>query len=156
LPLFLHCRAAFKDFVGLVGPYLPKLPRRGLVHSFVGTSAQMRAHVEMGFDVGVNGFSFQDGESLEMAREIPLERLQIETDAPWGGIPAGSELAKRYLANTPASPKSKKKDSFETGFMVKVRNESYTMERVAHLVAGFKGLGVEEVADVARRNSVNM
>ncbi|GKT91054.1 deoxyribonuclease TatD [Colletotrichum tofieldiae] len=156
LPLFLHCRAAFDDFVDVVKPYLSNLPRRGLVHSFVGTSAQMKALVEMGFDVSVNGFSFQDRESLEMVREIPLERLQIETDAPWGEIPAGSEVAKRYLTNAPALPQSKKKDKFEMGLMVKGRNESCTMDRVAFVVAGLKGLTVEEVADAAWRNSVNM
>ncbi|KZL68459.1 family hydrolase [Colletotrichum incanum] len=156
LPLFLHCRAAFDDFVDVVKPYIPNLPRRGLVHSFVGTSAQMKALVEMGFDVSVNGFSFQDKESLEMVREIPLERLQIETDAPWGEIPAGSEVAKRYLTNAPALPQSKKKDKFEMGSMVKGRNESCTMNRVAFVVAGLKGLSVEEVADAAWRNSVKM
>ncbi|GKT45064.1 deoxyribonuclease Tat-D [Colletotrichum spaethianum] len=156
LPLFLHCRAAFDDFVDVVKPYLPNLPRRGLVHSFVGTSVQMKALVEMGFDVSVNGFSFQDKESLEMVREIPLERLQIETDAPWGEIPAGSEVAKTFLTNAPALPQSKKKDKFEMGLMVKGRNESCTIDRVAFIVAGLKGLSVEEVADAAWRNSVNM
>ncbi|KAK2015167.1 TatD family hydrolase [Colletotrichum eremochloae] len=156
LPLFLHCRAAFDDFADVIGPYLSKLPRRGLVHSFVGTSTQMKTLVEMGFDVSVNGFSFQDRASLDMVREVPLERLQIETDAPWGEIPAGSELAKRYLANAPGLPPSKKKDKFEMGLMVKGRNESCMMERVAYVVAGLKGLSVEEVADVAWKNSVNM
>ncbi|TDZ27329.1 Deoxyribonuclease Tat-D [Colletotrichum spinosum] len=156
LPLFLHCRAAFDDFVAVITPYLPKLPKRGLVHSFVGTAAQMRALTGMGFDVSVNGFSFRDRASLEMVREIPLERLQIETDAPWGEIPANSEVAKRYLAHAPGLPQSKKKDKFELGLMVKGRNESCTMERVAFVVAGLKGVAVEEVAEAAWRNSVRM
>ncbi|OHE97951.1 TatD family hydrolase [Colletotrichum orchidophilum] len=156
LPLFLHCRAAYDDFVETIKPYIPSLPRRGLVHSFVGTSAQMGTLVELGFDVSVNGFSFQDRESLEMVRDIPLERLQIETDAPWGEIPAGSEVAKRYLDNAPALPQSKKKDKFELGLMVKGRNESCAMDRVAFVVAGLKGLSVEEVAEAAWRNSVKM
>ncbi|KAF4812668.1 Deoxyribonuclease Tat-D [Colletotrichum siamense] len=156
LPLFLHCRAAYDDFVEVIKPYLPNLPRRGLVHSFVGSAEQMKGLVEMGFDVSVNGFSFQDRESLEMVREIPLDRLQIETDAPWGEIPAGSEVAKKYLTNAPSLPQSKKKDKFELGLMVKGRNESCTMDRVAFVVAGLKGITVEEVADAAWRNSVKM
>ncbi|OBR07339.1 TatD family hydrolase [Colletotrichum higginsianum IMI 349063] len=156
LPLFLHCRAAFDDFVDIIGPYLPNLPRRGLVHSFVGTAAQMKALVDMGFDVGVNGFSLQDRGGLEMVRDVPLGRLQIETDAPWGEIPAGSGVGKRYLANAPAAAQSKKKDKFEMGLMVKGRNESCAMDRVAYVVAGLKGLSVEEVADAAWRNSINM
>ncbi|RYP74999.1 hypothetical protein DL771_002647 [Monosporascus sp. 5C6A] len=63
LPLSPHCRAAFDDFVATITPYVPKLPRRGLVHSFVGTSAEMQALVSLGFDVRINGFSFQDRES---------------------------------------------------------------------------------------------
>ncbi|KXH41763.1 TatD family hydrolase [Colletotrichum simmondsii] len=156
LPLFLHCRAAYDDFVEIIKPYLPNLPRRGLVHSFVGTSAQMKTLVELGLDVSVNGFGFQDRESLEMVRDIPLENLQIETDAPWGEIPAGSEVAKRYLGSASALPQSKKKDKFELGLMVKGRNESCTMDRVAFVVAGLKGLSVDEVADAAWRNSVKM
>ncbi|KAL2880773.1 hypothetical protein SGCOL_003800 [Colletotrichum sp. CLE4] len=156
LPLFLHCRAAYDDFVEIIKPYLPNLPRRGLVHSFVGTSAQMRTLVELGFDISVNGFSFQDRESLEMVRDIPLEHLQIETDAPWGEIPAGSEVAKRYLGNASALPQSKKKDKFELGLMVKGRNESCTMDRVAFVVAGLKGLSVDDIAEAAWRNNVKM
>ncbi|KAF6811705.1 Deoxyribonuclease Tat-D 2 [Colletotrichum sojae] len=156
LPLFLHCRAAFDDFVEIIRPYLPSLPRGGLVHSFVGTTAQMLELVSMGLDVSVNGFSFQDRESLDMVREIPLEKLQIETDAPWGDIPANSEVAKRYLVNAPLLPPTKRRDKFEMGMMVKGRNESCSMERVAFVVAGVKGIAVEEVADAAWRNSIEM
>ena len=43
---------------------------------------------------------------------------------------------------------AKKRDKFEKGLMVKERNESCTMERVAMVVAGVKGRTVEEVASV--------
>lgn len=156
LPLFLHCRAAFDDFVAVITPYVPRLPRRGLVHSFVGTASQMQQLVSLGFDVSVNGFSFQDEASLDMVRALPLERLQIETDAPWGEIAASSEVGKRYLANAGPLPPSKKRDKFELGIMVKGRNESCLIERVAFVVAGVKGVTVEEVAEAAWRNSVAM
>jgi TatD DNase family protein len=156
LPLFLHCRAAFDDFVDILTPYLARLSQRGLVHSFVGTSKQMQKLVELGLDVSVNGFSFRNRESLEMIRHIPLERLQIETDAPWGELQASSEVAKTYLANATPLPASKKKDKFEMGKMVKERNESCTMERVAFVVAGLKSLSVEEVAGHAWANSTRM
>lgn len=158
LPLFLHCRAAFDDFVDVITPYLDRLPRRGwgLVHSFVGSTTQMEKLVELGFDISVNGFSFKDRESLDMVAAIPLEHLQIETDAPWGEIKSTSEVAKRYLANAPPLPASKKRDKWDTACMVKERNESCTIERVAYIVAGLKGITVDEVADAAWRNSVNM
>ncbi|KAI4865964.1 Mg-dependent DNase [Hypoxylon rubiginosum] len=156
LPLFLHCRAAFDDFVEVVTPYLGRLPRRGLVHSFVGSTAQMQKLVELGFDISINGFSFKDRESVDMVAAVPLERLQIETDAPWGEIKNGSEVAKQYLTNAPPLPPSKKRDKWDAACMVKERNESCTIERVAYVVAGLKGTTVDEVAEAAWRNSVNM
>lgn len=156
LPLFLHCRAAFDDFVAVLKPYLTHLPRRGLVHSFVGSSAQMMKLADMGFDISVNGFSFKDGESLEMVAAVPLDRLQLETDAPWGAIQPSSEVAKRYLVNAPPLPASKKRDKFQMGMMVKERNESCAMSQVAFIVAGLKGLSVEKVAHAAWQNSTTM
>jgi TatD DNase family protein len=156
LPLFLHCRAAFDDFVDIISPYLEQLPRRGLVHSFVGTRTQMEKLVELGFDVSVNGFSFLDRESLDMVAAIPLDKLQIETDAPWGEIKATSEIAKRYLMNAAPAPPNKKKDKWDPKYMVKERNESNSMERVAFVVAGVKGISVDEVANAAWQNSLKM
>ncbi|RAR05215.1 Mg-dependent DNase [Stemphylium lycopersici] len=61
LPLFLHCRAAFEDFVAILEPYLDQLPlRAGLVHSFVGTAQEMQKLVAMGLQVSVNNFAFRD------------------------------------------------------------------------------------------------
>ncbi|KAF9695750.1 hypothetical protein EKO04_005946 [Ascochyta lentis] len=158
LPLFLHCRAAFDDFVAILTPYWERLPlKSGLVHSFVGTTSQMQTLIEMGLEVSVNGFSFRDRESLEMVRAIPLEKLQIETDAPWGDIQATSEVSKAYLKNATKLPYvAKKKDKFVLGEMVKERNESCKMEGVALIVAGLKGVSVEEVADAAYINSTKM
>ncbi|KAI8723173.1 hypothetical protein NCS52_00172500 [Fusarium sp. LHS14.1] len=156
LPLFLHCRAAFDDFVEIMTPYMDKLPRRGLVHSFVGSTSQMEKLVSMGLDVSVNGFSFKDAESLEMASKIPLGSLQIETDAPWGELKSTSEVVKRYCTNAKALPASKKKDKWDSKCMIKERNESCSIERVAFVVAGLKGVSVDEVAAAAWQNSVKM
>lgn len=156
LPLFLHCRTAFDDFVSVMEEYMPKLAKGGLVHSFVGTTAQMQKLVSMGLDISVNGFSFKDRDSLEMTAAIPLDKLHLETDAPWGIIQTSSEVAKRYLGNAPTLPASKKKDKFVMGSMVKERNESCSMSHVAFIVAGLKGISVEEVAKAAWENSMRM
>ncbi|KAF1364860.1 Mg-dependent DNase [Lizonia empirigonia] len=158
LPLFLHCRAAYDDFVAILTPYLDRLPlRSGLVHSFVGTTFQMQTLIGLGLEVSVNGFSFRDRESLEMVRAIPLEKLQIETDAPWGEIQATSEVSKAYLKNATKLPfAAKKKEKFVMGEVIKERNESCKMGSVALIVAGLKGVNVEEVADAAFKNSTMM
>jgi TatD DNase family protein len=157
LPLFLHCRAAFDDFVEIMEGYVTQLPRSGLVHSFVGTAVQMQKLVALGLDISVNGFSFKDSASLEMVSQIPLDKLQIETDAPWGEIKDNDEVWKRYGKNCPSKPVTrKKKDKWEAGYMVKERNESSCIDRVAYVVAGLMGRNVDEIADAAFRNSLKM
>lgn len=83
LPLFLHSRAAAEDFERLLAPRLPKLPKKGVVHSFTGTLEEMNRLVALGLDIGVNGCSMKTEENLEVVRAIPLDRIQIETDGPW-------------------------------------------------------------------------
>jgi TatD DNase family protein len=83
LPLFLHMRAAAQDFEDILRPRLEKLPKGGLVHSFTGSLEEMRTLVDMGLDIGVNGCSLKTEENIAVVREVPLERLQIETDGPW-------------------------------------------------------------------------
>lgn len=156
LPLFLHCRAAVTDFVEIISPYLPHLPRGGVVHSFVGSIAEMQQLLDLGLDVSVNGFSFQTRESVGMVAALPLRNLHLETDAPWGEVKASSALAKRYLVNAPSLPASKKRDKHDPAFMVKERNESSAISVVAYTVAGIKGISVEEVANAAWENSVRM
>jgi TatD DNase family protein len=156
LPLFLHCRAAFEDFADIIKPYLAKLPKGGLVHSFVGSTDEMKNLLDLKLDISVNGFSLQDRESVDMVAAIPLERLQIETDAPWGEIKASSNLAKRYCIHAAPAPPSKKKDKWDAGSMVKERNESCNLHTVAFVVAGLKGCTVAEVANAAWRNSARM
>jgi TatD DNase family protein len=83
LPLFLHMRAAAEDFERLLKPRLAKLPKGGLVHSFTGSLEEMRSLVDLGLHIGVNGCSLKTEENLLVVKEIPLDRLQIETDGPW-------------------------------------------------------------------------
>lgn len=111
--------------------------------------------VELGFDISVNGISFKTEEQLDMVRAIPMERLQLETDAPWCEIPT-SDLIKEYLKDALPLPSSRKSSKFVKGDMVKGRNESCVIERVARVVAGVKGIPLDEVVDAAWKNSIRM
>ena len=180
LPLFLHSRAAASDFARLLKPHLPKLkqPKAGLVHSFTGTVEEMRELVELGLDIGVNGCSLKTEENLAVVKEITLDRLQIETDGPWCEIRPSHASAKflkpqeaaqgkdgesmaRWEGDSsgnrpPEMPKAVKKEKWVKGSMIKGRNEPCTIPLVAHVVAGVKGINVEEVASAAWKNSINM
>ncbi|BDD56386.1 hypothetical protein MPDQ_001532 [Monascus purpureus] len=155
LPLFLHSRAASEDFERLLAPRLPKLPKKGLVHSFTGTLDEMNRLVALGLDIGVNGCSMKTEENLEVVKAIPLERLQIETDGPWCEI-RPSHASSKYLEGAPALPKAVKKEKWQKGCMVKGRNEPAAIAHVAHVIARVKGISVEEVCEAAWNNSVGM
>ena len=55
----------------------------GVVHSFTGTLDELKELVEMGLFIGVNGCSLKTEENLAVVKEIPLDRLLLETDSPW-------------------------------------------------------------------------
>ncbi|PVH87405.1 Mg-dependent DNase [Cadophora sp. DSE1049] len=155
LPLFLHVRAACDDFISIISPYLSKLKTPGLVHSFAGSKEEMLRLVDLGFHISVNGISFQTEELLDMVKHIPLTHLQLETDAPWCEISPKSP-ATRYLGDACPLPPSKKHGKFVEGQMVKGRNEPCTIERVARVVAGVKEMPLDELTEVAWKNSVEM
>ncbi|RDW63599.1 hypothetical protein BP6252_11144 [Coleophoma cylindrospora] len=155
LPLFLHARNSTGDLISILKPFLPRLPRGGLVHSFAGNKDEMLQLVELGLDISVNGVCFRTDEQLDMVRHIPLDRLQLETDAPWCEIVLTSQI-EQYLQNVRALPPSRKHSKFIEGQMVKGRNESCTIERVAIIVAGLMGVPIETVVEAAWNNSVRM
>lgn len=86
LPLFLHMRNACDDFVAILKPFLASgaiKQGNGVVHSFTGSNEDLAKVLELGFYVSVNGCSLKTQENLDVVRNIPIDRLLIETDAPW-------------------------------------------------------------------------
>nr|POF16419.1 deoxyribonuclease tat-d [Quercus suber] len=148
MPLFLHSRAAAEDFERLLRTRLDMLPKKGLVHSFTGSLEEMKSLVALGFDIGINGCSLKTEENLAVVAEIPLERLQIETDGPWCEMRPSHASAKFFKeADAPELPKAVKKEKWCAEAMVKGRNEPCTITRVAWVVARVKGVTVGEVCE---------
>ncbi len=78
----------------------------GVIHCFSGTRAELDTYLEMGYAIGITGIvTIQErGKALrEMLRTIPLERILIETDAPYL-TPAPEK--NRYRRNEPAFVRS--------------------------------------------------
>lgn len=179
LPLFLHSRAAHEDFVSLLkatfGDNLERLERGGVVHSFTGTVEEMQELADMGLHIGVNGCSLKTADNCAVVSAIPLNRLMLETDGPWCEIRPSHEGSK-YLVqdnagqpqgqagtkkkNQPAAPEGRfkvvKKEKWVEGAMVKGRNEPCTIEKVAKVVAGIKGVPVEDVCDAVWENTTRV
>lgn len=83
MPLFLHEREASADFIGLLNEHKVQ---KAVVHCFTGTLAELKAYLEMGYHIGITGWICDErrGKHLrELVRIIPLDRLMIETDAPF-------------------------------------------------------------------------
>ena len=85
LPLFLHERAAEQDFIRLL-KNRRELCRRSVVHCFTGTRETAYRYLQLGCYIGITGWICDDRRNrdvVEAVRVIPLERLMIETDAPY-------------------------------------------------------------------------
>ncbi|KAG5513764.1 hypothetical protein PMAC_000802 [Pneumocystis sp. 'macacae'] len=155
LPLFLHSRGAAKDFIAILTPFLPELPRKGCVHSFTGTLEEMHQYVSLGLSISVNGCSMKTPENLKVVKEIPLEYLMLETDAPWCSI-SPTHASYPYIKDTSYIFPTYKKDKFVFGEMVKGRNEPCTIIQVASIVSQLKGLSIEKISEAAYINSMKM
>ncbi|TMW62735.1 hypothetical protein Poli38472_005353 [Pythium oligandrum] len=87
LPLFLHERDSHDVFVKVLTPFLEakRLPPV-VVHCFTGNEAELRRYLAMGFYIGLTGYVCMDSRGFKlrtMAAQIPLDKLLIETDAPF-------------------------------------------------------------------------
>lgn len=88
LPIIIHCRDAYDDLFAILQRAVErnKLPRRGVNHCFLGTRAQAKRFLDLGFYVSFTGiitFKNANPELLEVVREVPLSRILTETDAPY-------------------------------------------------------------------------
>ena len=70
--------------------------------------------------------------------------------------PQKSKKNQKKEPDVPERFKTVKKEKWEEGAMVKGRNEPCSIERVAKIVAGIKGVSVEEVCEVTWRNTVKV
>jgi TatD DNase family protein len=84
-PLFMHCRDAHADFLAMTRE-AAAAGARGVLHCFTGTPDEALDCLALGFDIGVTGWvtDLARGTSLREALSvIPLDRLHLETDAPY-------------------------------------------------------------------------
>ena len=82
LPLIFHVREAFDDFFEIIDDYEGI---KGVVHSFSATKVELEGVIDRGLYVGLNGIMTFTGDQkqIEASKAVPLEKLLIETDAPF-------------------------------------------------------------------------
>jgi TatD DNase family protein len=155
LPLFLHMRNAADDFMHVIERNRGKFTR-GVVHSFTGTADEAKRVLQCdGLYIGINGCSLKTQENLDVVRTIPLDRMMLETDAPWCGV-KNSHAGISMTSAPDHWPPTVKKEKFVPGAMVKDRCEPAHVLFIAQIVAALKGVSVEEVAETTRRAALDV
>jgi TatD DNase family protein len=84
MPLFLHERDARGRFCDILTASRKEVP--AVLHCFTGTREELLRYLDLGLHIGITGWICDErrGTHLrELVREIPLDRLMIETDAPF-------------------------------------------------------------------------
>jgi TatD DNase family protein len=85
LPVIIHSREANEDTITVLGEELAGYARAGVLHCFGGDLQMARAAIDLGFFISFAGnLTFKKAEDLrDIARQLPLDRLLVETDCPY-------------------------------------------------------------------------
>jgi len=84
-PLFLHQRDAHDDFIKILRKYSSDI-NKAVVHCFTGTQKELEDYLELDCYIGVTGWICDAKRNIELRKtikNIPLEKLMIETDCPY-------------------------------------------------------------------------
>jgi TatD DNase family protein len=148
LPLLLHLRNAFDDFIDIIQKYKV----RGVVHSFTGSREEMQKLVDIGLSIGINGCSLRD--ALDVVPFIPEQSIMIETDSPYCDIRA-THLSSAYLKGLEI-PTTVKPEKFVQGSLVKGRNEPACINQVAFVLAGVRKTDFVSLSGLIRQNTLRL
>lgn len=124
LPIAIHCREAFDEVFAVLDDFNCS-QISGIFHCFTGTKADAMKAIERNLLLGIGGVvTFKNGKIDQFLAELPIEKLVLETDAP-------------YLAPAPHRGK---------------RNESAFLTLVAEKVASLYQLPTMQVAEITSAN----
>ena len=127
MPVVIHDRDAHGDTLEIMKEF-PEV--KGVVHCFSGSVEFARECLKLGYYIGFTGVvTFKNSKKIvEVAKEVPLDRMLVETDAP-------------YMAPTPNRGK---------------RNRSDYIKFIIEKIAEVKELSVEEVSNATIENAKNL
>jgi TatD DNase family protein len=135
LPVVVHCRQAHREVFDILSGWVKSTLsagrlRRGVIHCFSGDIELAQRYIEIGFYISLAGSVTYPsaGELVQVAREIPLNKLLLETDSP-------------FLA--PQAYRGK-------------RNEPAYVALIAEKVAQVRGVPREVVARAAAKNTISL
>lgn len=121
LPVIVHSREATLDTINS----LKKYNVNGVIHCFSGSIETAREYIRMGYYIGVGGVvTFKNAKIKDVIKEIPLDRLLLETDSP-------------FLAPTPYRGQ---------------KNEPAYVYEIAEFVAELKNISIDELSTITNNN----
>jgi len=130
LPVVIHSREANDDTILILREELPGYDRAGVLHCFGGSLQMARDAIELGFLISFAGnLTFKKADDLrDIARQLPLDLLLIETDCP-------------YLTPVPFRGK---------------RNEPARVVETAGCLAALHGKKVDEIGRITSENFMTL
>lgn len=126
LPVVIHAREATADYLEILKKHRPK----GVVHCFSGSAETAKEVLNLGMYISFTGvLTFNNArKAIEAVKEIPLDRLLLETDCP-------------YLAPVPYRGK---------------RCDSRMIAKTAEKMAEIKGIPAQQMIDIANENTCRL
>lgn len=139
LPVLIHVRRSVDKVLKHLRQTAAGKPWQGIAHAFNGSEQQAGACIELGLKLGFGGaVTFERALQLRrLASTLPLESIVMETDAP--------DIQPHWIYRTQAQ-----RDAGEP----QGRNEPAQLPRIAEVVAGLRGIGIDALAEATTRNAV--
>ena len=139
LPVILHVRDAHEDALRILRMH-PARKLGGVIHCFYGSKEIVEQYLRLGYHIGIGGSALQLEERAkelwEAISHIPLDRILVETDAPFI-LP--------YC-----------KDVIQPKLLRRARNTSLILPAVINKIAELKGLSAEEVEQANTENTIRL
>ena len=124
MPIIIHNRDAYIDILPILEARQGRI--RGVLHCFTGDVELMHRGLALGFYIGIGGIvTYKNAADVQaVAREVPEDRLLIETDCPW--------LAPQFRRGK--------------------RNEPAYVRAVAEKIADLRGTSIETIGKITTEN----
>jgi TatD DNase family protein len=139
LPVILHVRRSADRLLKHLRELAPPGGWHGIAHAFNGSAQQAQAFIDLGLKLGFGGsLSFESARQIrQLAAELPLQALVLETDAP--------DIPPQWLYQSAQA---------RAAGATQGRNEPAELPRIAQVLAGLRGMPIEALARACTANAL--